>query len=178
MESKAHLLDVSQDWKTGRFRLTFLVDKKLDQSTIDSMDGDIRLRVVKWREKRSLNANAYFHVLCQKIAEKTESSITEIKNHEIAEYGQLDKDIGPVILKENIEWQKIEYMHLYPTTQTRVLDDKKLYRVYLVMRGSHTYDTKEMARLIDGTINDAKELGIETATPSELERMKNEWRPE
>jgi hypothetical protein len=32
-----------------------------------------------------------------------------------------------------------------------------------------------MSRLIDGTVFEAKELGIETLTPNELERMKNEW---
>ena len=36
-----------------------------------------------------------------------------------------------------------------------------------------------MARnLIDGTVQDAKEQGIETATPDELERMKQQWRVE
>ena len=32
--------------------------------------------------------------------------------------------------------------------------------------------------LIDGTVQDAKEQGIETATPDELERMKQQWRVE
>jgi hypothetical protein len=44
-----------------------------------------------------------------------------------------------------------------------------------VMRGSHTYDTREMSRLIDGTVEEAKELGIETLTPEQLERMKASW---
>lgn len=46
------------------------------------------------------------------------------------------------------------------------------YRIY---RGSHTYDTKEMSVLIDGTVADAKELGIETATPAEIAEMKERW---
>ena len=36
------------------------------------------------------------------------------------------------------------------------------------MRGSHTYDSKEMSRLIDGTVSEAKELGIETMPLDEL----------
>jgi hypothetical protein len=44
------------------------------------------------------------------------------------------------------------------------------------MRGSHTYDSREMSRLIDGTVSEAKELGIETLSPAELERMKQQWR--
>lgn len=46
------------------------------------------------------------------------------------------------------------------------------YRIY---RGSHTYDTKEMSVLIDGTVADAKELGVETATPAEIAEMKERW---
>jgi hypothetical protein len=44
-----------------------------------------------------------------------------------------------------------------------------------LMRGSHTFNTKEMSRLIDGTIEEAKELGIETATPEQIRRMMAAW---
>lgn len=51
----------------------------------------------------------------------------------------------------------------------------------LVMRGSHTYDTDEMAKLIDGTVYEAKELGIETMTPEPNQRNERkmgyeDWR--
>jgi hypothetical protein len=32
-----------------------------------------------------------------------------------------------------------------------------------------------MARFVDGVVFEAKALGIETATPEELERMKQQW---
>ena len=41
--------------------------------------------------------------------------------------------------------------------------------------GSHTYDTKEMSRLIEGTVSEAKELGIDTRTPEEIALMTEEW---
>lgn len=131
---------------------------------------------IKKRKKRSLNANAYFHVLCQKVAEKTSQSITEVKNQVIADYGQLDKDLGTVILRDDIEWKGLASLHLHPTTATRTLDDGKLYRVYYIMRGSHTYDTKEMTTLIDGMVQEAKAVGVETLPPAELERMLGAWK--
>jgi hypothetical protein len=79
-------------------------------------------------------------------------------------------------MADEINWKKIDSIHLRPTTATKVLDNGKLYRVYMVMRGSHTYDTKEMARLIDGTVSEAKELGIETMPPDELKRMVELWK--
>ena len=36
-------------------------------------------------------------------------------------------------------------------------------------------DSAEMARLIDGAIEEARELGIETDTPEQLARYKEEW---
>ena len=129
------------------------------------------------RIKRSLSANAYFHVLCQKVAEKTSQSLTEVKNQVIADYGQLDKDLGTVILRDDIDWKSLQSLHLHPTTATRTLDDGKLYRVYYIMRGSHTYDTKEMTTLINGMVQEAKAVGVETLTPMELQQMIGRWKP-
>ena len=46
-----------------------------------------------------------------------------------------------------------------------------MYRTYIMLRGSSSYDTKEMARLIDGLVSECKEVGIETLPPDEVERM-------
>jgi hypothetical protein len=46
------------------------------------------------------------------------------------------------------------------------------YRAY---RGSHTYNTEEMARLIQGTVMECKDHGIETATPEEIAQMQERW---
>ena len=130
------------------------------------------------RNKRSLSANAYYHVLCQKVAEKTNQSITEVKNQTISDYGQTDIDMGTIILRDDIDWRKIQGLHLHPTMATRVLDNGKLYRVYYVMRGSHTYDSKEMSRLIDGMVQEAKAVGVEVLPPAEIERMIGRWKGE
>ena len=47
---------------------------------------------------------------------------------------------------------------------------------YLLYKHTHTLNSKEMARLIDGTVQDAKQLGIETKTPQQLAEMKSLWR--
>ena len=141
-------------------------------------DADIDINIKKYRLKRSLNANAYFHVLVDKIAEKQGLNHTMVHNKMIAEYGYMDEDIKNIILDDEVPWEKLASIHLRPTTATKVLDNGKLYRVYIVMRGSHTYDTKEMSRLIQGTVDEAKELGIETMSPDEIERMMRTWQPQ
>lgn len=175
MNVRADLVDVSRDL-SGRFRLTFATGEDVRQS-VDELSGrDIRLRAEIWRNKRSLNANGYYYILASKIAQKLSCGLTEVCNRLIADYGRPDDDIGHVILRSDINWLKLDTIHLRPTTRTKVLDNGEVYRVYMVMRGSHTYDTAEMSALIDGAVSEAKDLGIETMTPAELEEIKRAWR--
>lgn len=133
----------------------------------------------KHKEKRSLNANSYFHLLCGKLAEKQGISLSEVKNMMIAQYGEIDKDDDGnaihVIMADDIDWRKLDYIHLHPTTKTNTLDNGKVYRVFLVMRGSHTYNTKEMASLISGLCQECKEADIETLTPNEILELAAKW---
>ena len=176
MNTQGKLSGVSRDIRTGDYVISFAVEHL--PTDLDDLAGCDALDITakRHKKKRSLNANAYFHVLVTKIAGKMGESITERKNALIAEYGQIDKHLGTVILLDSIDWRKIDSLHLRPTTAVKVLDNGKLYRVYYVMRGSHTYDTAEMSRLIDATVDQAKELGIETLIPTELERMKASWK--
>ena len=127
---------------------------------------------------RSLTANNYFYALCTKVAEKLRISLNEVHNQMLSRYGYpefIDDKIVYFILPDNIDVNKLEGVHLKATSKTQVLDNGDLNRVYIVMRGSHTYNTIEMARLIDGVISEAKELGIETITVTEKDKMLEQW---
>lgn len=175
MEAKARLTQANINISTGRTCLTFEFAHLMPEA-VDAMQNiDLRITAVKWREKRSLTANAYFHVLLAKIAEAVGASNTEVKNDLINRYGFPEIPGVQMILREKDDWRKLEGVHLHPTSATQVLGNGELYRVYYLMRGSHTYDSKEMARLIDGTVSEAKELGIDTMPTSEIERMVKQW---
>ena len=157
----------------------WLITLELDEAPVvfdKTKEKPLNIEIKEYRQKRSINANNYFHTLVDKIAEAQGVSHSEIHNQLIAEYGCVDEGIKNLILDDEIPWNQLENIHLRPTTATKVMDNGKLYRVYIVMRGSHTYDTREMSRLIDGTVNEAKELGIETLTPDELRRMVEVWK--
>ncbi len=179
---------------TGRIRDVFI--DYFSKSTILSLriNEDIReeyerlkdkkklsIEVKEFRQKRSLNANAYFHVLAGRLADVLGTSKPYMKNLLLQRYGQLaieNDSLVPLIIRDDIDMMEREEIHVRPTDKVRRMDDNKPYRVYLLLRGSHTYNTQEMSRLIDGTIQDAKEQGIETATPDELRRMKEQWKVE
>ena len=42
--------------------------------------------------------------------------------------------------------------------------------------GSSTYNTRQMSRIIDAAVEEAKGMGIETLRPEEIARLKEEWR--
>lgn len=132
----------------------------------------------KDHKRRSLSANNYFYALITKIAEKLKISLNEVHNMMLSRYGYpeyIDTKIVYFILPDRIDVNKLEGVHLKPTDKAQTLDNGDLNRVYIVMRGSHTFNTVEMARLIDGVISEAKELDIPTITITEKDKMLEEW---
>ena len=127
---------------------------------------------------RSLSANNYFYALSSKIAEKLKISLNEVHNLMLSRYGYpeyMDNKIVYFILPDKVDVNKLEGVHLKATSKTQVLDNGDLNRVYIVMRGSHTYNSIEMGRLIDGVISEAADLGISTITVTEKDKMLEQW---
>ena len=79
MDLTGILCEVSRDYKTRKPMVKFLVNENLDG--IESLDGkDLKIRVNKATNPRSLDANAYFHVLCDKLRQKLGVSMAHMKN--------------------------------------------------------------------------------------------------
>lgn len=170
------------DWETKKMIALILLNEDFKQA-YDELEGceKLSIEIKPYREKRSLNANAYFHVLCGKIADKLSMSKYRCKNILIGRYGQpelLDNG-SQAILKTNIPTSQMleqETLHCMPCGSKEENGiEITFYRVY---RGSHTYNTEEMSILIDGTAQEAKDLGIETMTPDQIEEMKQKWKVE
>ena len=71
---------------------------------------------------------------------------------------------------------KMEY-HLALSPKTTVMRGQ-VKRVYLLLRGSSTYNTEEMARLISGLIEDCRDSGIpdsEIMTPFEKQKLFEQY---
>ena len=141
-------------------------------------DENKTFEVTEHKEKRSLNANAYFWVLVGKIAQATHSTNEEVHTRLLQDYGQISITDGVADWVVLPEGHSVVGEYLLPTPNKVKLQTKKGERVgivYIRLRGSRTYNTAEMARLIDGTVSEAKELGIETMTPEQIERLKKTW---
>ncbi|HKM01135.1 MAG TPA: hypothetical protein VJ083_03675 [Sedimentibacter sp.] len=170
VKSKGFLTSITKLFN-GKYQVVFEMEKPLDHKS----DELLNIEVKKYRKGRSLNANSYFHLLCDKIAKERNITSTASKNILLGFYGTIDEEVNAILMLDNIEYLEMDNLHLKPTSRTEAFESGKLYRVYHVIKPTHLYDTKEMASLIDGTINDCKELGIDTLTPTEIERMKGAW---
>lgn len=135
----------------------------------------LQVKIEPIRAKRSLNANAYHYKLCGDIAKVINSTAEDVHRQLMIDYGtpMEDKDGLPMFTLLMSD-PKETGIYVRPTGQIEPRKGKN-YQWYVIIKPSHLYNTKEMSVLIDGTVSEAKELEIETMTPDEIDRMKQQW---
>lgn len=174
------LIDIKRDYRTRKPVVTF----ELEEQDVDNLSGlgtdMLNIKVARKKDVRSLDSNNYFHILNRKLAQKLVISEARCKNHLLASYGYKefldDEEHEPLVYKTNApEEYMIEREEVHTKLAKVVPEGDTITYFYWIYRGSHTYNTEEMAHLLEGTIAECKEQGIETATPSELARMAALW---
>ena len=172
MECTGKLHSVSRNWKTDKIMIAFeLNEEPTEEINNIALCEKLSITAKKYRQKRSLDANAYCWVLITKIAEMMNSSKEEIYEDMVQKYGYIYQDDDgyiTVTVKADVDMNKI-------TGHWKFLKGNGKFNSYLMIKGSSEYNSAEMAKFIDRIVEEAKELGIETMTPAELERMKAAW---
>lgn len=174
------------DFRSGRLTLLFEPNEDFRETYEELKDCDkLSLEIKKYRAKRSLDANAYYWTLITKLATVLDTSNAEQHNKMLGLYGYPEVIDGKhclVVLPDTEDAQKkvmrAEEYHLKPTSDVREGNDGKSYRTYVLLRGSRTYNTQEMARLINGLISECKDANIpdsEIATPDEKRLLKERY---
>lgn len=126
-----------------------------------------KFEIKEYHERRSLSANAYAWALINKIADATRKSKEDVYFQMLKDYGQSEF----VSVRSDINVSG--YFKYYEEYGKGHVEGRE-FTHYKVYKGSSEFDTREMAVLIDGIIQEAQNLGIETITPSEKERMLKE----
>ena len=126
--------------------------------------------ITEHKEKRSLNANNYSWKIQDEISKKLGIGIDEVHNKMVLDYGVLETFS---IIKEAV------------ASATRMFDYFKVLgeseingKTFVHIRagiGTHLYNTKEMSIFINGVVQEAQQLGIETKTPNEINEMLSLW---
>lgn len=165
----------------GEIEVTFVTrDRQAVQELKELGDVDLSLTIAKYRGKRSLDANAYFWVLAQEVAEKLTMSGTKPVTA-VDVYKQYIKDVGAYEIFPTRKEAADRFAAIWRGNGlgwiVEDLGDSKIagYKNLKLYYGSSVYDSKQMSRLIDMVKADCDELGIETKTPEELEELKSLW---
>lgn len=129
-------------------------------------DKEYQVEIKEYKKKRSLNANAYAWLLINKIANVMRLSKEEVYFNMLKHYGQ--SQIVSIVSEVNLTG----YFKYFEVIGTSTLNNKEFNHIK-VYKGSSEYDTKEMSIFIDGIVQEAKQLDIETLTPNQLAELKS-----
>ncbi len=173
MEWTGKVLNITKSWESNQYQITFSVNETSVMNGIDEIRNcdKLSLKASKFRQKRSLDANAYAWVLMSKIAEKIGISKDEVYEDLLQKHGPLYQDEDgyvTITVRSDVDMTKVQ-------GHWRFYRSNGKFTSYMMIKGSSEYNTAEMSRFIDEVILEAKEQGIETLPPDELERMKKLW---
>ena len=151
-----------------------LTDTDLRQ--LNRLDEEVRkgkklaVEVKPVKGLRSANANAYLWVLLGKLAAALHTTKDDLYLLMLDRYGVYTHVIvmPDAVDRMITEWRVARNLGRVTVNGITGIQLQLYY-------GSSTYDTSEMAHLIDGVVDECKEVGIETLPPEELARLKTEW---
>jgi hypothetical protein len=134
------------------------------------LEGErLEVKIDKYRNKRSNNANSYCWAIIGKIAEKMFPPMNknEVYLEMLKRYGQgttisVQTDKLEDVCRELDYWERIG---------TGTVNGKEFTHLRMWV-GSSKYNTKEMSLFLSGIVEEAKELNIETMTPDEIARLE------
>lgn len=136
-------------------------------------DNTKKYEVKEYKEKRSLDANAYAWVLLEKLQD-----ILHIPKEDI--YRDLIRNIGsyevvPIkneaLSKFKQAWSKNGLGWITDTTKSKL----EGYTNVIAYYGSSIYNTKEMSRFIELIIQECEQLHIETRSKEEIDSLLESW---
>ena len=163
MKAKGIIKSVSRDL-SGRYLVQLETDSLILVGYEDIKDGEVDITIRKHRERRSLDQNALYWEYCTELAHTVGHSLAWMHNHLIGAYGYpyfVGGKVAMVVLPDGDESiMESETFHVKPTSQVKEGRDGTMFRTYIVMRGSSTYNTQEMSRLIDGAEAEANSMGV------------------
>lgn len=181
-ELTGKLFSLSFD-RNGKPMVTMAFDDR--QGSVAMMDElynceKLSIKIDKYRPKRSLSANAYLWVLCEKLADKlSEDGIPHTKQEvyrtAIKEKGIYREQGGlPIDFAKTSRhaWEMLGTGWITEQVDFELDGDNVVVRYYY---GTSTYNSKQMCRVIDWLVNECRQQGIPTKTEEEIKSLLNSW---
>lgn len=162
MSERVSVYRPTVDREDGKLYLRFPVCDAMEARRLTARLKDgvrYTLTVARERKSRSLGQNRMMWKLCQIIAEAVGATKNEIYRQHIRDYG----DWTSILAKK--EAAEVFRRQWESNGDGWIVETGESYGDMIALRcyaGSSTYDTKQMARMIDSLVDECKNLGIET----------------
>ena len=159
--------------RDGKQRITITVSEDFREEYDSLKDGMVKVEITKATKRRSLDANAYCWVLVGEIAKKLNLTKNEVYRKAILDSGVYTVHCIPDKMLDQAvaDWESFGLGFQVETFPSKTKDCTNA----IFYKGSHYYDSKQMAKLIDGLIHEAEQLGIPTITQKEAEKLSARW---
>lgn len=159
MEFKAKLEKIPLKVADGHYVLSFDLGKNphIAYDVYEQyMNTPVKVEIKKFKEKRSDEANRKFWACISELADALELDNWDCYLKELKKYGKYD----------SIFCKKEAYAELTKVwRETEIVGERKGadgdYYEVLCFYGTSTYNTKEFARLLNGVIEDMKDMGLD-----------------
>ena len=170
LDTTGTIEDIAIDYKTNKAKISLLLDtRQLDIVEELKKENKLNIEVKKYRKKRSLNANSYFWQLLQELCELVELDTIE-------EYRQFKIETENIKTFEKM-WTRQGIAWFCEIADTTYIEDTE-FKIINAYYGSSSFDSKQMARLIDGVVQDCKPYGIEIKPQEEINSLLRSWENE
>lgn len=170
------IVSIVRNMRTRRYEVTLSLEGDVEHLQ-EMLDKDrLTIDIKPYKAKRSLDANRYYWSLVGQIAKKMTPPLSSdfVHNMLLGRYGEVEYiDDEPIVIKTNIPPEVMLERSDMHCKVAKGGDNNTWF--YLVLKGSSEMNVIEFSHLLDGTIEEAKELGIDTATRSERDALIEAW---
>jgi hypothetical protein len=157
------------DLATKKWFISFEIDSppaEYDRTKDKLLDIEIK----QHREGRSLNANALLWKCLGEIAGALRTDKWSLYLQMLKRYGEYTYICVPPKAVDMVKKQWRECEELGPIS----VNGREAVQM-LCYYGSSTYDTAQFSRLLDGVIDEMKEMGLNPPTSEDMRRSLEEW---
>ena len=167
MKVSGRIAGANIGFMSNKPQLTLEINEINDfKQLVDDMHGceKLSIEIKPYRARRSLDANAYFFVLADRLAEKLGTTKEEIYRNAIKEIGGVSETVcvqDKAVDKLCEAWESKGIGWQTETFPSKLEGCTNVILYY----GSSTYDTAQMSRLLDLIVQDCKQLNIPPRLP-------------
>ena len=135
-----------------------------------SQDRDKVFDIKEHKEKRSLTANALLWKCLGEISEALHTDKWQVYLQMLKRYG---KFTYICVKPKAVEAVKAQWRECEEIGEIKINGQDSVQMICYF--GSSTYNSKEFSVLLDGVISEMEEMGLETPTNREMERVLKQW---